>query len=151
MKGNNVAIIGFEPGKEIDVAEQAVLDDFGITTADFARGQGRQNIEVAKHQTRLPESADQVLALLMVDRRLAADRRIDLGQDGCRDLDEVDTAHIDGAGKARQVADDAAAERDDDVLAVEAGLQHGVQHELQAVIGFRLFAGRHDNRLDAVA
>ncbi len=87
----------------------------------------------------------------MVDRRLAADRGIDLRQDRGRDLNEVDPAHIDGAGKAGQVADDAAAQRDDHVLAVEACVQHGVENEFQAVEGFRLFAGRNNDLMRLVA
>ncbi len=151
VQGQYVAIMGPQPFEKIGIAQQAVLDDFGIAAAHFAGGQGGQHVEVAQHQARLPEGADQVLALFVIDRRLAADRAVDLGQQRRRDLDEVDAAHIDGAGKAGQVADDAAAQGQHHVLAVESVFKQGVEHELEAVIGFAFLAGGHDHRVDAVA
>ena len=47
-----------------------------------------------------------------VDRVLAADRAVDLGHQGGGDLDEVDAAHEQRRGEARDVAHDPAAERD---------------------------------------
>src|SRR3972149_5864385 len=54
------------------------------------------------------EGADEVLAGVDVDRRLAPDRGIDLGGEGRRDMDERDAAEPDGRQEARRVADGAA-------------------------------------------
>ena len=56
-----------------------------------------------------------------VDAGLAADRGIDLRQERGRDLHEVHAAPRDRRGKAGEVADHAAAEREDDVAALELG------------------------------
>ena len=65
------------------------------------------------------EGADQVLAVRRIDAGLAADRGIDLGEERGRDLDEVDAAAQDRGGKAGEVADDAAAEGDDAIAALD--------------------------------
>ena len=57
----------------------------------------------------------------MVDAGLAADRGVDLREQRRRHLHEVDAALVAGGGEAGHVADDAAAERDDAGVAVEAG------------------------------
>jgi hypothetical protein len=55
------------------------------------------------------EGADHVLAQRVVDRRLAADRRIDLRQERRRYLQEGHPALVDRGGKAREIADHSAA------------------------------------------
>ncbi|MCY1370436.1 hypothetical protein D9M69_575260 [compost metagenome] len=94
------------------------------------------------------EGADQVLAAWRIDRRLAADRGIDLGQQGRRDLDEVDAAHEQGGGQSRQIADDAAAQGHDHASAVQALRQQSVQHgfELCERLGRLARWNRHDPR-----
>ena len=62
------------------------------------------------------EAARLILARGQVDGGLAADGRIDRGQQRRRDLDEADAAQIGRGGKARQIARHAAAERSDRVL-----------------------------------
>src|SRR5215469_18482106 len=69
-----------EPGKERCVAEKPVLHHFCIAGAELARAQGREHRNVGDDQARLIEGADQILALSRVDARLAANRRVDLGE-----------------------------------------------------------------------
>ncbi len=69
------------------------------------------------------EGADQILALLGVDPGLAADRRIDLGQQGGRHLHDADSAPQDAGGEAGQVSHHAAAEGDDAVAALHPELE----------------------------
>ena len=69
------------------------------------------------------EDADQVLALRRVDAGLAADRAVDLGEQRRRDLHEAHAAAQDARGEAREVADHAAAEGDDNVAALETDLE----------------------------
>ena len=91
----------------------AVLDDLGEPGGELALGQRRERVGVREHHARLVEGADHVLAERMVDRGLAADRGVDLREQRRRDLDERHAALIDGRGEAGEVADDAAAQRDD--------------------------------------
>ena len=70
------------------------------------------------------EGTDQVLALRRVDAGFAADRGIDLGDDGGGDLDEGKSAVENGGYEASQIAHDAAAERDDDGFPVMSGADH---------------------------
>ena len=72
------------------------------------------------------EGADQVLALLGVDPGLAADRRIDLGEERGRHLHDADAAPQDARGEAGQVADHAAAKGDDAVAALDAELEQAL-------------------------
>ena len=111
--------MGFQPVEELMIAEQAVLDNFGVAAPDFARGQGFENVEVTQDQARLPEGADQVLALLVVDGCLAADRGIDLSQQRRGNLYEIDAALDDAGGESGQIANYAAAERNHQIPAVD--------------------------------
>ena len=66
--------------KKARVADQSVLDDLGQSGAQLALGQAGEQIGIDDHRTRLMEGADHVLAAGMIDRGLAAHRRIDVGQ-----------------------------------------------------------------------
>ncbi len=68
------------------------------------------------------ESADEVLPLRQVDRRLAADRRVDLRDEARRDRDPGDAAEVRRGREAGGVGRAAAAERDDRAVAAEAQL-----------------------------
>jgi hypothetical protein len=67
----------------------------------------------------------------MVDRRLAAYRRVHLGQQCRGHLHKRHTAHVAGRGKAGHVADHAAAQGKQHRLAVAAVFQQGVKNQLQ--------------------
>ena len=66
------------------------------------------------------ERADQILAVGGIDRGLAADRGIDLCQQRGRHLHVIETAPHRRRGKAGEIADDAAAERDHEIAAFDA-------------------------------
>ena len=66
------------------------------------------------------ERADQILAVGGIDRGLAADRGIDLRQQRGRHLHVIEPAPHHRGGEAGEVADDAAAERDDEIAALDA-------------------------------
>ena len=91
------------------------------------------------------EGADQVLAVRRVDAGLAADRGIDLRQQRRRDLHEVHAAPGDRGGEAGEVADDAAAERDDEVAALEPGLEQRPRPLAEPRERFGRLAVRHDD------
>ena len=75
---------------------------------------------VGDDEARLVEEADQVFAFWRVDRGLAADAGIDLRQQRCGDLHEIDAAFDEAGGEAGEIADDAAAEGDDEIAALDA-------------------------------
>ena len=115
----NIGVVGLQPGEEGFVAEHAVFGDFGIAGAELARRQRVEHRGVGDHQQRLVKRAEQILALRRIDAGLAADRGIDLRQQRGRHLHEIDAAAQDRRGKAGEIADHAAAERDHQIVALD--------------------------------
>ena len=141
----HVLPVRFQPGEERGVAEQAVFGDLGIAGAEFARRQRIEQRGVGDHQHRLVEGADQVLAMRGIDRGLAADRGIDLRQQRRRHLHVVEPAPHDRCGKAREIADHAAAERNDEIVALDAVPDQLVAERRKMRERFRALARRqHD-------
>jgi hypothetical protein len=97
-----------------------VLDHLGETGAQLPLRQRRERVRVGEHELRLVERADHVLAARMVDRGLAAHRRVDLREQRRRHLDERHAALVGRGGEAGEVADHAAAERHDRGVPVAA-------------------------------
>src|SRR6185312_14465339 len=87
---------------------------------EFAGGERIEQRGVGDHQNRLVKGADQVLAVARIDAGLAADRRVDLRQQRGRHLHEIDAAAYARRGEAGEIADDAAAERDHQIAALDA-------------------------------
>jgi hypothetical protein len=111
------------------------------------------SIRIGEYQDRLVEDADEVLAVPRVDAGLAADGGIDLREQRGRYLHmKRRTAARDTGGKAGEIADDAAAERHDRVVALDAGGEHAVADADQVFEALRLLAGRQHERdgLDAL-
>jgi hypothetical protein len=101
-----------QPVEKGGVADGAVLDDFGQARAVLPGGQGVQRGGVYEHGAGLVKGADQVLALDVIDSRLAADRGVHLRQQGRRRLQETHAPHVAGRREAGDVADHAAAQGD---------------------------------------
>jgi hypothetical protein len=78
------------------------------------------------------ECANHVLAAWMVDAGLATDRRVDLRQQGGRNLDEIDAALIDRCGEAGHVPDDTATECHQQTVARGAPREQPVEDALDA-------------------
>ena len=108
--------------KSLGVAEDARLDGLLQAGAEFGGREGGEQVDVGEDGARLVEAADEVFAGGEVDAGLAADGGVDLGEEGGRDLDEGHAAHVDGGEEAGDVADDAAAECDEERIAVGSGL-----------------------------
>ena len=124
--------------------EQAGLHDLGHPLAPL---RGRQRLEQRgiDHRAHRPvERADEVLALRQVDRGLAADRRVDLGDEARRNRHPGDAAEIGRCGEAGRVGRAAAAERDDRAGAVEPQL---LPEPVERGERLRLFARRQLVRL----
>src|SRR5690606_17326181 len=95
---------------------------------------------------RLVEGADEILAGLDIDPGLAADRAVDLGEQGGRDLDEMAAALDDRRGEAGQVADHAAAEGKDMVAPLDAELEQPVDQRGKRLPALAALAGRQQDR-----
>ena len=92
------------------------------------------------------EGADQVLPMARVDPRLAADGGIHLGEQRGRNLDEAHAAPNTRRREAGEIADDAAAERHDEIAALQPCREDRVANRLEHRIGFRCLAGLHRDR-----
>ena len=108
--------------------EQAVLGHLGGAAAQLARRQRLERAQVGEHQARLIEGADVVLAGAEVHGDLAAHGRVDLGEQRRRHLHEADAALVGGGDEPGEVADHAAAERDQRVAAAQPTVvEHAVE------------------------
>ena len=104
------------PRRASHSAPPAISAVFSTSTqpaASSAGGQARQRVGVDEHARRLVVGADVVLRLGQVDAGLAAVGRVDLGDQRGRHLHDRHPALVGRRAEAREVADDAAAERDD--------------------------------------
>src|SRR3546814_8516685 len=95
------------------------------------------------------EGADQILAGRHVDPGLAADRGVDLGEEGGRDLDEMAATINDRRGETDEVADHAAAEGDDMVAPLDAERQQPVDQGGEGSPALAVFADRKSTRLNS--
>ena len=109
--------------QDFPVGNVAVLDDFGHAVRKCAVRQGSEHVRVDEDEPRLIERADEVFALGQINAGLAADRGIHLREQRGRDLAQRHTAQEGRRRKAGDVADNTAAERDDQILAGHAGGQ----------------------------
>ena len=138
--------------KKSGVAHQPVFDDLAIPGAHLAARQCRQARRVGEHQARLVEGADEVLAGAGVEGGLAADRAVDLRQEGRRDLHEIDAAQQGRRGEPGDVADHPAAQCHQHRAAFDAAGQDIVDQpaEMGEILG-PLARRQHDRVLrDAV-
>ena len=104
--------------------DQRRLDDLGVPGGELLRRQRRERLRVHEDRRRLVVGADVVLGLGEVDPGLAAVGRVDLRDERRRHLDDRDPALERGGAEAREVADDAAADRHEVV-----GARHALVHE----------------------
>ena len=141
----------FKDGEQFRVGQQAGLHRLGQTVDVLAAGQGGEGAGVHDDQLGLPEGADDVFRLAQIHRRLAADGGVDHGERGGGAVDEVDAPHIDGGGKARQIAHDAAAHGDDEVAAAHIELQHLAQDTFQNLHALAGLTLRHGDDLCVAA
>jgi hypothetical protein len=77
------------------------------------------------------ESANHVLALRMINSRLATDCRINLGQQCGRQLNKRDAALVTRRSKTRQVADHSTTQGDQRRVSATVIIQQGIKYQLQ--------------------
>ena len=112
--------VGLEVVEQLRVEDHAVLDHFAQSGAIVSLGQRVERRRVDQDAHRLQERADHVLRARQIDADLAADAAVDLGQQRRGDLEEADAPGVGGRDEPGQIADHAAADGDDDRLAVGA-------------------------------
>src|ERR1019366_1218792 len=113
-----------EQAEERLTGDNAGLNDFVKAGMVFAGGEGGEHGGIDQRGERLVEAADQVLARDEVGTGLAADRSVDLGEEGGGDLNYGNAAHEDGGKETAEIGDDAAADGDDEAGTVGAALGH---------------------------
>ena len=100
--------------------EEVVLRQLTHATSALARRQCGERVDVAQHCRRLPERADEVLALGQVHPGLAPDRGVDHPEDGRRHVHDRHPAVVHRRGETRHVCDHSTPDSDHDVGSVEA-------------------------------
>lgn len=98
---------------------EGALGYLGKAVCPVLLEKGLEASDVRTHEDGLMEGADEVLAGLKVDPRLAANGRVDHRKQGRGHLDEVDAAHVGRGDEAGQIAHDATAARNDEIIASE--------------------------------
>ena len=152
IAGDHGCAVPLAPVEERRVGDQAVFDDLGVAGNDLPVRQCGQRVDVGEHQAGLVEGADHVFGVTAVDRRLAADGTVHLGEQRCRNLDVIDAAERGRRGETGEIADDAAAERDQRRLAVDPPVEQLLHDVLEPGEGLGFLAGRNRNggRADAL-
>ncbi len=146
-RATSASICASSHARNARVADRAVLDHFREARGELARRQRAQAIGVDQHGARLVERADHVLAERVVDAGLAAHRRVDLREQRRRHLHERHAALVDRRRESRDVADDAAAQRDQRGRALGAQFEQPRHHRLQRLPVLVGFAVRDLHRL----
>ncbi len=106
-------------GKQLGICDEGVLDHLGASVGELLVGKGAQETSVCNDVERLPEGAREFLAGEKVDGGFAAHGGVDHRQQGSGHLDVADASHVRRCDKTREVAHNAAAPRDDHVVARE--------------------------------
>ena len=101
--------------KRPPAAERGLLCRLAKPGGYFPPRESPEYQRIDQHASRLVKSPDEVLAVTRVGRRFAAHRRVDHGKQRRRHLQKADAAKVNRCRETRQVADDAAAERNDRV------------------------------------
>ena len=106
----------FQVIKESPVRKAGMLDGLRHSAGYFTLRQCVPAVDIDIDLFRLVEQADQVRCQWGIHCRLSADGRVDCRKKAGRHIDKVNAAHIRRRGKPRQIARDAAAQRDERVV-----------------------------------
>ena len=98
----------------------AGLDALGHAIPPGADRQRAQRGKLGEDGDRWPEGAGRVLRLPQIDRHLAADGAVGLGEPGDRDMDQRQAPRVEGGGGPDKVTDGPATHRDHGRAALDA-------------------------------
>ncbi len=126
------------------IADHAILHCLEQTRAVFALRQGRQHVGIDQHRQRLMKRADKVFACLQIDAGLAADGRVNLCQQSCRNLHHRNATHESRREESADIADDSAAESEQYRVTICACAHHLFRQFLKLRERFCALAIGHD-------
>ena len=110
IPGDQRVRLPLQPLEVRPVGDQAVLHRLRQSGAELPIGQRRERERIGHHRDRRVEGADQVLPLGRVHAGLAADRRVEHGEQRGGHLHVGHAAHVGGGDEAGQVAGDSPAQ-----------------------------------------
>ena len=121
--GRPVRRVGFKRVQQPGVLNKPVFDDLRHAAPQLTPGQRSQTVRIGDHQPGLIERAQQVLALRQIHRRFTAHGTVHLREQRGGQLRQRHAPLIAGGDKARHVAGDAAAQRQQSVASGKALLR----------------------------
>src|SRR6476646_1370060 len=121
--GEDLAPMPLQPLEESSVSHESVLGNLGITSAEFPLRQRIEEHSIADDEDRLVKCPDQIFSLSGVDGGLAAHRGVHLCAERPGNLDVIHPATDNCRSEPGEIADNPAAERDDEIAALDARLQ----------------------------
>ena len=80
-----------DPLKEFTARDDAVLDDFVEASAELSPRERLEQLRIGHHDDGLVKRSDQVLAQRVIDADFSTDGAVDLGQECCGDVGELNT------------------------------------------------------------
>ena len=146
--------VRFHEAEQRSVANDARLQAFDEAGAQLALRKSGQEIDVGDDCGGMVEGSDEIFAFGKIDAGFAADGRVNLCQKRGGNLNETNAAHVDSGQKSADIADDAAAEGDEQRAAIGTGGSKLAAEFFQAGKNLESFAGRqkqHDGRLRKAA
>ena len=127
------------------VAQQGVLQHFGVARTQVFAVEGLQEGGVDAHRVAFGKGADFIFQPLEIDARFASHRRVDHAQQRGGHVQKAYAALEGGRGKTAQVCHHAAAQVHQHAVARGAALAQGVPHLLQRADVLVLVGGRYDD------
>ena len=109
------------------IGDDAVFDHFVQAGTELTTRQGFEHDRIGNDQAWRVKRSDQVLAERVIDAGLPADRAVDLREQGRRHVHDRDAAQVRRRGEADEIADHAAADRDDHRRAIRLGLDQRIE------------------------
>ena len=128
----------------LGACHHAMLDRFGESRAPVRGRERADQLDVDQHCGGRMKSADEILARRRIHPRLAADRRVDHGEQRGGTLDHGHAAQEGRGHEAGEVADDTATESDDGSVAAIARREQLVRDACPALAALVRLAGGDD-------
>lgn len=143
--------VRFEVPDEVGVSDEGVFHDLGHAACILVHRKRVEGGRVGTDQKGLVKCANQIFPCSVVDGRLASHGRVDLSEEGGGQVHEGHAAQESGRGKAGQVSNDTAPQREDGRLAINAPGQGFVVDRLEMSGRFCRLARGQDDRFDGPA
>src|SRR5438876_8972540 len=120
----------FEASEQRRVRNDRVLDDFCKPATEFAVGKGAEKVRVGDHQSRWVECPNKILPFGEIHPGFSADGAVHLRDQSRGNVNQGHATQIRSCCKSGHVANDSAADRDDQRLAIRSRLAKGARNVL---------------------